>query len=377
MNHYPDIDHADTGIETNKYAHIDRSKPLMVVVDTSVLLHKLHQSIPMEHNDPQFESILKANLTWLMSGVWLGDELRSQMASMVFVKDTKPYWRSEWLADITNTIDLPRKTKAKRALAAQAKEVLMSGKMKTPEQAMILDEANETLTVKYKAGRKLPTYAFTKIRKLIYRYLDQLGANVLASTGYEADDMAAAIVQTNTDNGSPWNVLLLTVDTDWLGLVNPNVTWCCMTGFHPTIRDTLDVCNQWAEKRLGSPLETWRDIWDIKGEKGDASDNLPPSNGILLPVIDLLNPPVEHKYWLKAPDKIGQLFTPQDPKFSVDSARAAGKHLLANGLQPVNKVLPMEKFVIHEVKDEPIYFDLTAIPLPALLTIDTATAEVF
>lgn len=338
------------------YPHIDPLKPLMIVVDTSVLLHKLNQSTPMGHGDPQLESMIKANLTWLLSGAWLGYELRPLMRSMVFAKDVKQYWRSDWLLDIRNTINLPRKTKALTALAEKVRD-LLALETKTEEQLDQIDDGIDKLNVKYKAGRSLPEYKFTKIKKLVYRYLDQLGVNQMGSQGYEADDMAAAIVATNTANGSPFNILLLTVDTDWLGLVNPSVTWCCMTGFTPTVRDTIDVVNSWAEHKLKSTLTTWRDIWDIKGEKGDAADNLPRSAGQLLPVIDLLNPPVAHRFWKTHPSLVASMFTNSDPRFTIEDAKAAQNHLRMLGLQPVNKLLPGESIkapILPDYGNEPI-----------------------
>lgn len=338
------------------YPHIDPSKPLMVVIDTSVLVHKLHQSIPMEHDDPQFESIIKANVVWLMSGAWLGCELRPLLRSMVFVKDVKPYWRSEWLSDISNTINLPRKTKAKQALAEQVRELLAQG-TKTEEELEKLDSGIDKLNVKYKAGRSLPAYKFTKTKKLVYRYLDLLEANQIGWSGFEADDMAAAIVQTNTDRGNPYNIILLTVDTDWLGLVNPSVTWVCMSGFTPTVRDSIDVVNSWAEKRLKSTLATWRDIWDIKGDKGDASDNLPASDRQLLPVIDLLKPPAPYKFWKTHANLVSTMFTNESPRFTLEEAKKAQSHLRMNGLQPVNKLLPNESLELvpqHDYGDETV-----------------------
>jgi hypothetical protein len=335
------------------YTHIDPAKPLMVVVDTSVFLHKLDQSVQVAHTDPAFASIIKANLVWLMSGIWLGEDIQPLMQSMVFALDTKDsdlcYWRTHWLKDLRNTVDLPRKARSKKGtqaladLASATKEILdIPLEQMTDSQLETHNDAQKTLTVAYKAGRAFPEGRFKKIRKLVYGYLSELNARRLESSSYEADDMAAALVATNTLNGDPWSILLLTVDTDWLGLVNPSVTWCCMSGFFPVIRDTLEVCNSWVEKRLKTPLNTWREIWDIKGEKGDASDNLPPSAGKLLPVIDLLQPPLEYRYWLRAQEKIGLLFQPEPPRFNSDKAKVALSHLVASGLSPVVRYLPGE-----------------------------------
>lgn len=360
-----------------RYPHVDRSKPLMVVVDTSVFIHKLHQSILMERDDPQYESVLKANLVWLMSGAWLGEELRPLLSSMVFVQDKKDrdlaYWRTHWLKDLRNTVGIPRKARSKKAtqaltdLATTAQTLLEKG-VETEAERDTLVEAHQKLTVAYKAGRSLPDYSFKKTRNEVYKWLEELDAFTLYSTGFEADDMAASIVQVNVDNGSPWNVMLLTVDSDWMGLINPNVTWCCMSGFAPTVRDSIEVCNQWAVRRLKSELTTWRDIWDIKGQKGDSSDNLPPSGGLLMPVIDLLNPPAEYQYWLRARAKIEKLFTSQPSKFGLKAARAAGKHLRANGMAPVVRMLPGE--VSPLVETEQYLFDLTDVEIdPPLQTV--------
>jgi hypothetical protein len=265
------------------------------------------------------------------------------------------------LIDIKNTIDLPRKTKADLKRVTRAKEILAIG-ASTDELVDELSELTGKLNVKYKAGRSLPDYRFTKTRKLVYQYLEELGANVIGSTGYEADDMAASLVATNTANGNPWDIILFTVDTDWAGLVNPSVTWICMSGFSPQVRDTIEVWNQWAEKRLKATLNTWRDIWTIKGEQGDKSDNLPRSNGLLLPVIDLLEPPLEKRYWLQNQTMLTALFQ-KTSKPSLDEGKQASRYIYDLGLTPIPNVLANETI-------EPLHFtsieDLT--DLKTLLT---------
>jgi hypothetical protein len=314
----------------------------MIVVDTSVFLHKIHQSYNLDQHDPQLESVVKANLVWLMSGSWLGHELRPLFKQMVFAKDSKPYWRSEWLADVRNTVNLPRnhKTKAKKALAARVRSILTKGGAENEEELEFLKEATPKLNVAYKAGRAFPDKVFSKIKRIVYTCLDDVNAQQLYKLGYEADDMAAALVATNTANGSPWSILLLTVDTDWLGLVNPTVTWVCMSGFAPTVRDSLEVCNSWVEPRLKTTVTTWREIWDIKGEKGDKCDNLPPSEGQLLPVIDLLDPPDCYKFWETEASLVKAKFTENSPRFDLEQAKAARKHLKLNGFMPVVRMLP-------------------------------------
>lgn len=326
--------------------HIDPSKPLMVVVDLSVYLHKLHQTIPMDHHDPQFESVLKANIAYLVSGIWLPAHIQPLYQNMVFCVDSKPYWRSDWLNDLRNTVDLPKPTNARseagklkatqRQTVVRAEiKVAMEAPIKTPDQLELIDLAQISHTVAYKAGRKFPPYTFKKIRSTVYHYLGLLHVNMLGETGYEADDMAAALVATNSIRGNPWNIILLTVDTDWMGLINPSVTWVCMTGYAPVVRDTLEVCNIWVKARLKTILGTWREIWDIKGIQGDKSDNLPPSDGLLLPVIDLLNPPTQYRYWETHKGLLVDCFSHSQKWFSPDMGKAAQHHLRLNGLTPV------------------------------------------
>jgi hypothetical protein len=314
----------------------------MVVVDTSVFLHKIHQSYSLDPHDPQLESVVKANLVWLMSGAWLGQELRPLFKQMVFAKDSKPYWRSDWLADIHNTINLPRnfKTKAKAALAEKVRAILDKGGAENNAELDLLEQATPQLNVAYKAGRAFPDKAFSKIERIARKTLDELNAQQLYARGYEADDMAAALVATSAANGSPWSIMLLTVDSDWMGLINPAVTWVCMSGFTPVVRDSLEVCNSWVEPRLKAKISNWREIWDIKGNKGDSCDNLPPSEGQLLPVIDLLNPPESYKFWKTKGSLVNAKFTETEPLFDLEQAKKAKKHLKLNGFFPVVRVLP-------------------------------------
>jgi hypothetical protein len=274
---------------------------------------------------------------------------------MIFVKDVKSYWRSEWLLDMHNVVDIPRKTKAKQKLVVEYKNLIaIPDADKTDEDFDRITELTDKLNIKYKAGRSLPVYKFTKTKKLVYRYISLLSTNVLEEKGYEADDWAAAIVKTNSDKGCPDNLIILTVDTDWQGLVNPSTTWMCMSGFYPVVRDSLEICNVWSEKRLNCTLETWREIWDVKGDKGDASDNLPPSDGVLLPVIDLLDPPIEHRLWLKYPKRIQEVMAPTAPRFNLEDAKRACTQLKWNGLQPVVKMLPGESLEPMDFGDESV-----------------------
>lgn len=334
--------------------HVHADKPLMVLVDTSVLIHKLHQSAQLHHSDPNFASVISANIVWLMSGEWLGS-YKGNLKQMVFCTDSKPYWRTEWLQDLNNVIDIPRKTKALQKLTDDAKEILAKGSTRswTGEEQTLMAKAQDKLGIHYKAGRKLPEYSFTKTKKIVFRLLEEMGANVLGSHGYEADDMIAALTVVNSEAGNQWDILDLTVDSDHMQLINDSFTWMCMTGYAPTIRDTMEVCNEWSLRRLKTELTTWHDIVRIKGDKGDASDNLPPSAGTLIPVIDLVNPPVTYRYWLRAPEKLKALFAVSESRFKDDAANGAVLYLRRLGSKPVVNYVPGQNpFELLETANE-------------------------
>lgn len=329
-----------------KHVDLQPNKPLMVVVDTSVFIHKLHQSCPLEHTDPNFKSYISAQLVWLISGEWLG-EYQPMLKKMVFAIDVKQdmgYWRHRWLRDIRNVIDVPdkpRATKSSKALRVAAKAALAKPYMeRSDEDDTYLLEAEEKLTIGYKAGRKLPEYSFSKLKKLVYSLLKDMGQTILGDSSYEADDQIAALCVVNRDTGSPWNILDLTVDCDHGQLVGLDFTFVCMSGYNPPVRDTLEIWNEWSERRQKCTMTTWHDIVRVKGEKGDASDNLPPSAGVLIPVIDLIDPPDEHKLWLYNEAKYQACFQEETNRFNQDAAAAAVIYLRKLGCSPVVRYLP-------------------------------------
>ena len=330
----------------------------MVVVDTSVWLHKLYHSVKLDENHPKFDSIIKANLVWLASASWLGHELRKKVGNVVFVCDSKPYWRTAWLKDINNLVNIKRRSIKLEDIRQQTIENLSRPILEQDVEQLLV--AEEHLTINYKGNRRPPENRFRKIRNIVYKYLKELGVNTLFAEGYEADDMAAALVQTNTDNGSPWDILLATVDTDWMGLINDSVTWCCMNNDAIPIRDTLDVCNSWAEVILKERLETWSDIWVIKSHQGDKSDSLPASAGTLFPVISLLEPPIDKRYWLSHKELLNLYFELDEPPFTLDHAKDARAHLISFNHYPAIRML-------HDVDLEPYTFN--SVDASALVTL--------
>lgn len=262
-----------------------------IVVDLSVFAHQVAEDLMVIEKEPKlWDMALKANLAYLVSADWLG-ELRPRDINIIFVKDSKPYWRTEYLLRPEIFSKVPRKVKSLEKL----RESFASMTPGTEEYQVAFDK----LAIHYKGGRKFPRYALDKTKKKIERYCRQQGWEVLGYPGYEADDIAAALVKVNMRSPKPKDILLLTIDSDWMGLVSSNTHWFCMRGWQPRLRSDLLSVNKWAERRLGQRLEFFREIWDIKGQLGDKSDNLPASQGVLLPVIDLLDPPREYRLWEK------------------------------------------------------------------------------
>ena len=317
-----------------------------IVVDTSVFIHDIHHKHSIiGTKSKHWEPLVKAQLTYLMSGDWLG-EMKPDQFQVIFVTDSKPYWRSEYLLRAEVVSLVPRKLKKDEKARQRLLELMERPfhDLDTKEFSERL-ELTKDLGIHYKAGRKFPTYEFTKIKKLVLETIKERNWSLLGQKGYEADDVAACIVKVNSELEDPNKLLLLTIDSDWIGLINQDTSWYCMHGWFPRLRSNLDNCNVWAEKRLGGRLETFRDIWDIKGQKGDKSDNIPPSAGVLLPVIDLLTPPEEYRLWEQPiASDIKDLL--EYPKYrSMDATRAL-EYIYSTGVNACIRSLDIHRDLI-------------------------------
>jgi hypothetical protein len=340
------------------FSHIDFNKPTIVLIDTSVALHKFSQCYAgVDHKDDLFLSMAKANFTALSNGIWLPTDVRATVVSTIFTLDIKQngkYWRHDWLLDPANYLRVPAKGKKKE----QRRLVLLEQYLADGElSAENLEEA-EKYKIHYKAGRALPEYRFKKLKTNVYKWLEdgQLGDGSIGMPYYESDDYMAAIVDMNSNAGNKFNIIIYTVDADLIGLVNPSVTWVCMTGYNPGIRDTLETVNSWSTKldakgkmKLGQ-VDHWRDIWTLKGQKGDSSDNLPGSDGVLMPVIDLLDPPAEFNI-LKDPDTILKVNTilKRSKGMDIDKSKDAVRFIQSRGFSPSFRLYTDSKCVQRKV----------------------------
>ena len=250
----------------------------IVVLDTSVLAHAIHDGImnsgvldrrdslasPGEGQLISFdtklvESLVISQVGWLQSCAWLGELTGYMTPSVVWTFDVKDYqgcyWRNHYLRDFL---------------------------------------------IDYKAGRRSKSELFITIMRTIQNTIDRQGWMKLAKEGYEGDDFAGALVSRNRYLGSYNYLTLLTIDTDWLGLVGSDCRWLSSdVRWVPRVRHNLTRVNIWAKKRWGIELESPSDLWNYKADTGDASDKLPPGSPI--GVIDLLNPTSEYNI-LNDPD---------------------------------------------------------------------------
>ena len=285
-----------------------QTKPteLTVLVDTSVIMHCLsHRLKLIDHTKPEWKKLIQAQLTYLVSGDWLG-EMKPDIVRYIFCTDSKPYWRLDYLkrpeviANVPRKGQLEKKRQSFKAMLQVIEDLREEGKHFEARDLLASDEYAsllKDLEIHYKAGRKLSEYSFTKLKRFVLKTIKDAGWTMLSKKGYEADDMAASIIQVNKTLEEPKNIMMLTIDTDWLGMVSDNVHWFCQHGYYPRMRDDMRSLNIWATKRLGVTIEKPTDIWVVKGDQGDKADNIPPSKGALLPVIDLFNPPQEFKLW--------------------------------------------------------------------------------
>ena len=144
------------------------------------------------------------------------------------------------------------------------------------------------LPIKYKAGRKDKTDTWYKCRDAVKHAVTTMELTSFEYEGYEADDIAGAIVK--LAGSDP--VTLLTVDTDWLGLLSPTCTWVSSTNYAPQVRNNLTSFNSWCQKRLKAMFHEPTQLWTYKAIHGDKSDNLPRKSP--LAVINLLEPPPKY-----------------------------------------------------------------------------------
>lgn len=276
-----------------------------VVIDFSVLGFAMEEALRPLMTTPSYnelnsqeqttflENVVGAQMEYLSSLMFMGDD-RPEEYQLIFVSDNKisgRYWRHDYL-EREDVIEQRRQRvfddyDARVLHHLESKDILVGYKGRKPRKPTYKAE------IAYKGGRKEVGHFQSLLRVVMKGCIQQHGWSFLGVRGYEADDIAATLVHLNNGKDA---VYLLTVDTDWLGLIGDNVTWFCTSGYAPRLRYNVQTLNIWAQHRLKTVFDSPSDLWVHKALYGDACDNLPPFSPI--EVIDLLNPPDAYKLWL-------------------------------------------------------------------------------
>lgn len=284
-----------------------QDRPLTVVVDLSVLLHQISngfENAGIKPSDDRYVPALNAQLAYLAGLDWLQGlkPATPERAQVVFACDQKDkylkYWRHHYLCSPEVVAKIPRKKQTEEKARLELISLLeVPALSRTAIQQERISQLADKLSIHYKAGRKFPDPTFKKIKEDTYKCLEARLWRHLRFTGYEADDVAASIVRCNSalPADRQHNILLVTVDNDWLGLVSDRVAWFESQSRFPRLRDDISLISYWSERREGYPVTEPRQIWDMKTIYGDKSDALPP--GSPLEVIDLLGAPQGFRLW--------------------------------------------------------------------------------
>jgi hypothetical protein len=230
------------------------------VIDTSVIgyhiLHTIKDGITLNcsANVKIADQYTRLALAWVNNLGFLPSSHRPSKAAVVWVGDSKPYWRSRFQAD-------------------------------------------------YKHGRSMPDPYLSAITGLAYAEMD-----VLRFAGYEADDIAALIYMMWSSKRDRFTTLnFATVDSDWMGFCSDCVLWMDTKGYLPRVRDT-EAVYAWMRNKVvkgTKAIQRYKfhdnfeasDIWRFKTETGDKSDNL--AAGCASFLIDLLHPHSDYCLWTK------------------------------------------------------------------------------
>jgi len=109
--------------------------------------------------------------------------------------------------------------------------------------------------------------------EVVGELLAHLGLPQIFCPGFEADDLAGAIVRHCDPD---WEIVLATSDTDWLQALRPNVLWVSpATGQRVTLADLADP-----EKVKGGPFLSTDHYVQAKALAGDTSDGIPGVEGV-------------------------------------------------------------------------------------------------
>jgi 5'-3' exonuclease len=220
-------------------------------LERNVFRSELYAKYGRESQDKFDRKVVEWFVAHMNSAEFLPDVLRHGEIYPVWVWDTKApgslYWRHNWLAN------------------------------------------NGYKHIRYKWGRKDKSDLWFETRDYFEKFVKLSGCASFAFKLYEADDIAGGLVGLKAPDDY---ATLLTVDTDWLGLMSEKVSWVSSTCYKPQVRNNLYSLNVWSQSKKFGKLKTPAALWEYKALHGDSSDSLPKNSPIS--VINLLNPPEEY-----------------------------------------------------------------------------------
>ncbi|HWQ15833.1 MAG TPA: DNA polymerase I [Roseiflexaceae bacterium] len=148
-----------------------------------------------------------------------------------------------------------------------------------PEYVAVAFDVGRTfrddLYAEYKAGRGEPPEEFEQQLARIKQLLEAFNIPIYTAEGYEADDVIGTLARQATALGV--DTLILTGDTDTLQLVNEHVRVLLANPYGQKTTTTLYDVAKVAERYQGLRPDQ---LADLRGLKGDASDNIPGVKGI-------------------------------------------------------------------------------------------------
>lgn len=133
----------------------------------------------------------------------------------------------------------------------------------------------DDMYAEYKAGRVEPPEEFGPQLERIKQLVQALNIPIYTAEGYEADDVIGTLARQATEQGVA--TIILTGDTDTLQLVDERVNVLLANPYGQRTSTTLYDLEKVRERYKGlAPGQ----LADLRGLKGDASDNIPGVKGI-------------------------------------------------------------------------------------------------
>jgi DNA polymerase I len=127
----------------------------------------------------------------------------------------------------------------------------------------------------YKAGRAETPEEFHPQLERIKQLMGEMGVPIYTAEGYEADDVIGTLARQASNEGIA--SLILTGDTDTLQLVDEQVSVLLSNPYGKNVSTTLYNEQKVRERYHGLAPDR---LTDLRGLKGDASDNIPGVKGI-------------------------------------------------------------------------------------------------